>query len=58
MRSSDDPNQTKSGGAAHQQDQSRKPQDQPEQTKPGNQRKDEPIQQYLYKQRRPKQVQG
>ena len=57
MPSSDEPNQSRGGGAA-QQDQSNKPQEHPDQSKPGNPRKDEPIQQYLYKPRRPKQVQA
>ena len=57
MPSSDEPNQPKSGGAA-QHDQSTKPPKHPDQSKPDNPHKDEPIQQYLYKPRRPKQVQA
>ena len=58
MQGSNEPNQPKSGGAAQSTDQSRKPQDHPGQSKPGNPRKEEPIQQYLYRPRKPKRVQA
>lgn len=59
QRRDDKPDQTKSGGAAQQQDQSTKPHDPRDRTKPGSEPHNEPIQQHLYKpRRRPKQVQA